>query len=140
MVHVISGHRGPSGQNEDTLCEDLRYRQERPCLGKARSIGFHPMTTGIKIPPRQDIFSLKDLQKLISADLSDRLIDLQDDVLIVALLRFVECHEADSRYVCQLGSIALVIAVVGGYELFETFQSGQSHCRRGFAHLPVCSY
>src|SRR5712692_5252465 len=97
------------------------------------------MTTGMKIPPCQNVFSMQNLQKLITADLTNRLIDLQDNVLVVALFCLVEGHEMSPGDTRQFGLIAFVIAVVDRYEVFEAFQSGQSHCCRDLIHLTVDS-
>src|SRR5688500_7089012 len=76
-----------------------------------RGIGFLPMTTRIEVAAREDVLRPQHLVDLVAANLRDRLVDLEDDVVVIAPLARVVREHPDPGEIGELAFVSRVVAV-----------------------------
>ena len=91
---------------------------------KRRPIGLHIMATRIKVPSRPHSFRSQYIDQVVAADASDFLINLDDNILIIAAFLFVELEQTNSRDIFQLPLILIVILTVLRREPVQVLQRG----------------
>ena len=97
------------------------------------------MTAGKEVPPRDDSFGAKHSLNLISAEASCLAIDLEDYVLVVVLLGFVEFQQADSRQGLYVLLVDLIVSAICVHDGPLVLEAGQAHGSRNFTHLSIGS-
>src|SRR2546423_108570 len=95
------------------------------------------MTAGIEIAACDHILSPENFEPLVAANARYTFIDLQNNVLIIALFSLVEAEHLHARYTCHFSLVLLIVAPVNGDKVVQAFEPRQSHHGGKLAHLAV---
>src|SRR5262245_38204213 len=95
------------------------------------------MTAWIEVASRQNVFGPQNVLQLIPADMSELLVELEDQILVVAFLLSVVPNHMNAGDSPELILVALVVVLVHLDKTVEAFQRGQAHRRRALSHLSV---
>src|SRR5262245_35272478 len=90
LRNFFGRHTSSSREDENALGKFFGFRQRSRSVGEQGSIRLHTVTAREEIATGQNVFSPKNLQQGIAADLSERFVDFQDNVLVVVFFLLVE--------------------------------------------------
>ena len=95
------------------------------------------MATWKEVAPGDDVFSVQYRQERVARDACFRFVDVNYDVLEIALLTRVVCNQSEAMDARQLPRIERVVLSVPRNDGVHVIEAGQSHGRANLVHLPV---
>src|SRR5262245_61152935 len=105
----------------------------RPCR-----VRVHPVASWVKVSSRKDILRAKYGQQFVPSNYRVFL-DLSDNIVVVAFVRFVVPQEPQTGDTLQFGTVLVIVAVVGVDKVIETVQRSKSHRSSRLAQLGINS-
>lgn len=86
---------GAGGQGEDPGRYALRNRQQQASVREVGAARLQPVAARVEVPSGQDSLGVKDLDELVAADPGLVLVDLHDNILIIATFPLVIGQDAE---------------------------------------------